>query len=218
MVEVEQDLGGGRVRGVLSVSAPFKVIDVATATLVADFDCAPAKDGLLLTWRLSSPADVRSVAIERARAETGPWTALTFTARDSAGTSSTLDAGVDPGQAYFYRLRLTLSDGRRADFGPIHAVAGDAVREFALILLGPNPGHGESRLRFDVASESRVRLSVYDVAGREVARLADGAYKAGRYAVSWGRQNDSNPVPAGVYFVRYRAGGRTLGRTLVIVR
>jgi hypothetical protein len=53
-----------------------------------------------------------------------------------------------------------------------------------------------------------VRLALYDVRGREVARLVDGETPAGAHARSWnGRDFAGRTVPGGVYFARLIAPG-----------
>ncbi len=46
-----------------------------------------------------------------------------------------------------------------------------------------------------------VRLSVYDVLGREVAHLADGVLDAGRHEVVF----DASALPSGTYLIRMTA-------------
>jgi hypothetical protein len=73
----------------------------------------------------------------------------------------------------------------------------------------PNPAPlGRSVVRFDLAQPGRVRLALYDVRGREVARLVDGETAAGAHARSWdGRDAQGRAVPGGVYFARLIAPG-----------
>jgi hypothetical protein len=51
---------------------------------------------------------------------------------------------------------------------------------------------------------ANVRLAVYDVSGREVRRLMDGAFQTpGSYSVRWdGLDNAGRWLPAGLYFYR----------------
>lgn len=50
----------------------------------------------------------------------------------------------------------------------------------------------------DLPSAARVEASLYDVGGRSIARLADGAYGAGRHVLT----PDWATVPSGVYYAR----------------
>jgi flagellar hook assembly protein FlgD len=64
-----------------------------------------------------------------------------------------------------------------------------------------------------------VTLSVYDAAGRRVARLLDGNEPEGEHSVVWdGRDEALRDVPSGVYFARLAAEGRTSVRKLVCLR
>lgn len=70
--------------------------------------------------------------------------------------------------------------------------------DFALRLPYPNPATQRAVVPFDVASPSRVRLSVFDVLGREVAVLVDASLDVGRHEAVF----DGAGMAAGVYFVR----------------
>lgn len=70
-----------------------------------------------------------------------------------------------------------------------------------LAVAGPNPIRGSAALAFTLAADARVRLSVHDLLGREVAVLARGALAAGAHAARWGAAGR----PAGVYFARLEA-------------
>jgi hypothetical protein len=69
----------------------------------------------------------------------------------------------------------------------------------------PNPFRVATRIAYDLPVRSRVLLSIYDVDGRQVARLADGWQEAGRYNLKWdGRDKRGRACPTGVYFCSLR--------------
>lgn len=76
------------------------------------------------------------------------------------------------------------------------------VAALALRALTPSPGPGPARLEFDLPEETDVDLSVLDVAGHRVARLAAGRWSAGRHRAVWESAAAGRRAPAGVYFVR----------------
>ncbi len=82
----------------------------------------------------------------------------------------------------------------------------------AVLQLGgsfPNPFQSETMIRFSLPSTGHVRLRVYDMSGRLVCTLADGAMTAANHAVSWdGRDHNGDLVGAGVYFCRLEAAGQ----------
>ena len=77
----------------------------------------------------------------------------------------------------------------------------------------PNPSRGAAALSFRLPSAQRVRLTLHDALGREVARLADGARAAGPHRVA----TPAGLAP-GVYLARLAAGGAVATRTLAVVR
>lgn len=95
---------------------------------------------------------------------------------------------------------------------------GAATRELELGLPAPNPSRGALRVDFALPRETAVRLTVHDLQGRVVARLADGTYSAGRHHVAWDGRTSSGPVRSGVYFVRLHAPQRTLVRSVIVTQ
>ncbi len=96
-------------------------------------------------------------------------------------------------------------------------VDGGPVTQFELAPVRPNPLRGSARIGFAVPRASRVRVSILDVQGREVAILADGLHEPGRYQVTWGVDAGRGSAGAGVYFVRLSAPGRSLVRRVVVI-
>jgi hypothetical protein len=81
------------------------------------------------------------------------------------------------------------------------------ARGFELDQNFPNPFRASTQVRFSLPARSNVKLAVYDVAGRQIASLADGAWDAGSHAVSWSGATASGAAArGGVYFVRLAVG------------
>ena len=78
----------------------------------------------------------------------------------------------------------------------------------------PNPFADQTRLRFELPHAQPVRLTVYDVLGRQVVRLVDGEREAGRHTVRF----DGRGLASGVYVVRLALGDRTITRQMTLVR
>ncbi len=87
------------------------------------------------------------------------------------------------------------------------SVGGPPVAELSLAPVRPNPSHGARVLRFTLATSGAVRLELYDPSGRRVRTLAAGPLAAGSHERAWnGRDERGHLAPAGLYFVRLRAG------------
>lgn len=73
----------------------------------------------------------------------------------------------------------------------------------------PNPSRAHASLAFGLPQSGRVRLTVHDVAGRLVRKIADGEFAAGRHALAWdGFDASGREAGSGLYFVRLTAGGQ----------
>ncbi len=91
---------------------------------------------------------------------------------------------------------------------------------FALSEPVPNPFTAGTEIAYSVpAGSTRVELSIYNVAGRLVTTLVDGARAPGGSAASWdGTDANGERVVSGIYFARLRAGGRTDETKMVLLR
>ncbi len=86
--------------------------------------------------------------------------------------------------------------------------------EVMLAAAYPNPFARQTTLGFALPSSQKVTLLVFDVLGREVARLVDGEVEAGRHEAVLG----GSGLPSGVYLVRLTAGGTTQTQRLTLLR
>ncbi|MFB0517052.1 MAG: T9SS type A sorting domain-containing protein [Candidatus Neomarinimicrobiota bacterium] len=78
-----------------------------------------------------------------------------------------------------------------------------APAAFYLAPAFPNPFNPTTTIRFDLPMAGEVSLMVYDLLGREVARLVDGYMEPGYHQTQWnGRNVDGYELPSGIYIAR----------------
>lgn len=85
---------------------------------------------------------------------------------------------------------------------------------FTLAQNYPNPFNPTTTINFTLPEATQVRLTVYDVAGREVAVLADGPFTPGTHQVTWDAQN----VASGTYLYRMEAGDFVTSKQMTLVK
>ena len=78
----------------------------------------------------------------------------------------------------------------------------------------PNPFNPSTKVAYWIPDKRHVRLSVFDILGREVAVLVDEQKNAGNYTVTWFAQN----VSSGVYICRLSAGDEGRTRRIQLLR
>jgi len=85
---------------------------------------------------------------------------------------------------------------------------------FALQQNYPNPFNPSTVIRYELPSDALVTLVVYDVLGKEVARLVNGKQAAGDYEVPF----EANALASGVYFYRLTAGDFISVQKMVLMK
>jgi len=102
-------------------------------------------------------------------------------------------------------------------FPQLVSVDGPARDAFAFS-QAPNPSRLGGTIHFRLPSAAHVDLALFDVAGREVARLVSGTLAAGPHEVAWPRTDAAgHRVPAGVYRARIKAGGEESTLSVVLL-
>ena len=93
-------------------------------------------------------------------------------------------------------------------------IGSEVPTAFALDQNYPNPFNPQTSIPFDLRETTRVKMSVFDMLGREVGLLVDGTLQAGQHQVTW----DAGDVPSGTYLVRMEAAGQTFTRTMILLK
>jgi len=76
-----------------------------------------------------------------------------------------------------------------------------APSSFALFQNYPNPFNPETTIEYNLPNTAEVILTVYNVNGRQIQRLAHGQKEAGNHSAMWNALDESgNAVSSGVYF------------------
>ncbi|OPZ48309.1 MAG: hypothetical protein BWY95_00907 [Bacteroidetes bacterium ADurb.BinA104] len=76
------------------------------------------------------------------------------------------------------------------------------LTEYRLYNNYPNPFNPTTTLRYELPKDSRVTLLVFDINGREIARLVNETQPAGCYSLIW----NAGEIGSGIYFYRIQAG------------
>ena len=185
-----------------------------TPVALASFTATPAAGAVELAWEADALAAFRLTGTREAASWDVAWQAAgsgRFCARDE-------NPQLAPGGEVSYRLEGRLLG---EDWQLLRELAVTLPPAFATRLLTPhpNPFNPAVTLPFTLAAPGRVRLEVFDLAGRRVATLADGQFAAGKQALAWdGRDAAGNSQASGVYFIRFAAAGHTESKRLVLLR
>lgn len=187
--------------------AVFTIANQPVPVALSIFQADPIEGAVKVAWKFTDDSDHAEVAVERSISADGPYELLAGSVAVENGASVIVDGSVLAGTTYFYRLVATERTGEVTRFGPLSAVA-RGFSSFSMAPVWPNPSSGATSIEFTVPAPARVRLAVFDVAGREIATVADADFGAGKHQAEWdGRAKDGAGVAAGIYYVHLNAPG-----------
>ncbi len=93
-------------------------------------------------------------------------------------------------------------------------VSGEIPAQFSLSQNYPNPFNPVTIINYELPITNYVKLSVYDVLGKEIAVLVNEKQQAGIYKVEW----DASNYPSGVYFYKLITQGYSETKKMVLVK
>ncbi|MDD3643513.1 MAG: T9SS type A sorting domain-containing protein, partial [Candidatus Krumholzibacteria bacterium] len=192
---------------------------IVIAVALSQFTARQSGERAVLEWR--THVEERTDCFHILRSDNPTWgyeriTEFPIAANGVPSVYRYEDEGVRPGRTYYYKIESVGVTGGSEEFGPIEFVY---RAQFMVHQNVPNPFNPVTRIRFTVPDASRVRLTVYDVAGRRICTLVDRTLPADHYEVGWdGTNHEGRTVASGIYFYRLEAGKHSKTRKMVLLR
>lgn len=188
--------------------------ELPIAVSLLSFNATREPDGVRVSWEVPEEGRRRSFALLRS-APTGarePVVSDPFTGRSRYDI---LDQGA-PAGAVEYWLRETTETGAVNWLGPARVIDGFSNGRLA---LSPNPARGPVTLTFGLETIGPVRIQVFDIGGRLVARLVDRHFQPGPHVMAWdARDREGRRLSPGLYFVRLNTAVSAEVERIVIMR
>ena len=86
--------------------------------------------------------------------------------------------------------------------------------DFTLDQNYPNPFNPSTRISFSLPEDSRVRITIYNLLGEQVAELVDFEFASGSHTISF----DASEIISGTYFYRMEAGDFISTKKMILMR
>ena len=91
--------------------------------------------------------------------------------------------------------------------------------EFALNQNYPNPFNPITNITYDIAKQGLVRITIYDIMGREINTLTSKHHLPGKYKIAWRGQDVSGyKAAAGIYFYQLSTPDFTKTKKMVLLK
>ena len=143
----------------------------------------------------------------------GPSIQLRCSASDAAGNAASVTVGPGESGASTSAPAARLAEDAIEVAAPVESQQ-EIPADYALAPNYPNPFNPTTTIEFALPEAVEVSLRVFDVTGREVARLVEAPLAAGTHRVSF----DASGLSSGVYLYHLRAGAFTQVRRMVLVK
>ncbi|MCK9559963.1 MAG: T9SS type A sorting domain-containing protein, partial [Candidatus Marinimicrobia bacterium] len=124
------------------------------------------------------------------------------------------------GKAYFddfsvEKMKVAPGDGIIVDKGQ----GNNVPHKYAVMDNYPNPFNPETRIVYSLPQSGKVSLTIYNLLGQQVRKLADTVQNAGTYTLTWDARNDfGQNVTTGIYIGVLTIGEQKVTRKMVLVR
>jgi hypothetical protein len=203
-----------------SSEVPF-MIEMTVPTRMKSFDVTLEDGNTVLRWETSLEVGMQGYDVVRSDAELGRYDVITKEMVRSSGSTSGgsyeyRDETIRANRTYWYKLREVADDGLGAEYGPYSVTYRLTNR---LDQNVPNPFNPATTIRYAIAGDNPVSLTIYDVAGRKVRTLVNERQRADIYQVSWDGANDAGVrVASGVYFYKLVAGKFTQTKKMLLLK
>lgn len=96
----------------------------------------------------------------------------------------------------------------------IEPVTNETPSGYSLNQNYPNPFNPETNIEFSIPKKTFVKLTVFNILGKEVELLINKELSAGKYKVDF----SASDLPGGVYFYKFSAGSFTETKKMIIVK
>jgi hypothetical protein len=194
----------------------YEYDSIALPVELSSFSSSVNGRDVFLNWSTATELNNSGFDIERS-VSPGQWSKIGNVVGNGT-TSSPVDyTYTDKNLAtgkYSYRLKQVDYNGNFEYFNLNGEVFVGIPGRFNLSQNYPNPFNPTTSINFDIPVDSKVTISLFDLSGREVAKLVNDFRTAGYYSVSFNASN----LSSGTYFYRIDAGSFTDTKKMLLIK
>jgi len=123
------------------------------------------------------------------------------------------------GTFYIDDVRLVAAQTRSQPTAVLERRKEGVPELFTLAQNYPNPFNSSTVIRYDLAVDGEIELSVFNLLGQLVVRLAEGSRRAGHYTANWdGRDASGRMLTSGLYVYRLQTPQGVQTRKFIVLR
>lgn len=190
-------------------------VDPAIPVEMVSFNASVSGNSVNLTWKTATEINNKGFDVER-KYDGETWNKIAFVAGKGTTTETMVysysDNNLKKGNIS-YRLKQIDFDGS-FEYSNIVELEVGAPDKFELAQNYPNPFNPVTLIKYSLAAKSKVELKIYNILGKEVAKLVNEIQDAGSYEVRFNAAN----LSSGVYFYELNAGSFNSKKKMVLLK
>jgi hypothetical protein len=171
-----------------------------------------------LAWETKTEKNSDKFIIER-NTISGNWSAigtvkaavLSNSPKQYSFSDKNLNAGV-----YQYRLKMIDNDGS-FKYSSVTEASVSSPKNFELLQNYPNPFNPSTKINYNLPSDARVTLDIYNVLGVKVGQLVNRDQAAGFYSVDFNSSLNKS-ISSGVYLYKITAVDKVMGNSFSAIK
>ncbi|MBN2410701.1 T9SS type A sorting domain-containing protein [candidate division KSB1 bacterium] len=212
---------------VLDASDPQLAGDTSLPVELSTFIAKFVNNSVILNWDTASEIDNSGFNLFRSTDKGNNFILLNTRLIDGAGTSSSSnsysfsDKNVINGVTYYYKLESVSLSGTKivAGLTSITIEIEEIPETFDLAQNYPNPFNPETMIRYSVAKQSKVNISIYNLLGQKLITLVNKNQAPGNYSLNWfGKDVNGNNLGTGIYILQMTADSFVQTRKIALIR
>lgn len=170
-----------------------------------------------VNWEVDDPMFVDRFIVERKIGD-GLYQPIHQAASSNQKRYSFMDVISENNVVYYYRVKRINENGG-FEFSDEVKIGLGLTKDFEIIGNFPNPFNSETKIIYNLFNDTYVKLTVYDIVGREIAILVDGFQNAGRHEVTFDLNNVKvNEITSGIYFYKLQTQRSYEVRKMIIIK
>ena len=188
----------------MTLSAPV-IINEPLPVNLTSFSSEVTKNDVKLIWKTNNEINNQGFEIQRQYSATGhqysDWDMIGFVKGN--GTTNNLtnytfeDKKINSGK-YKYRLKQIDYNGNFSYYNLQNNIEIGIPDKFSLSQNYPNPFNPVTKIDYEISADSRVKISIFDIAGKVLQTLLNEQVSAGYHTLKFNGDN----LSSGVYFYR----------------
>ncbi len=170
-----------------------------------------------LDWSTASELNNSGFDIERSESGNLQWSKVGFVTGNGTTNEMQAYSYTDRNLAtgsYLYRLKQIDFNGNYEYFNLTGEVLIGVPGSFSLSQNFPNPFNPSTTINFDLPHDGNVSITLFDMSGREVAKLVNEFRQAGYHTVSF----NASALSSGAYFYRMDAGNFADTKKMLLIK